>query len=208
MRHWALLLGAVLLASVSSMASAQVFGVNVGTPGVPVMTDPARESLMDAWNDTQPWTSGWTYGANVFGFAYTPPTTYCLHRMEFYAGGLGGQVMLEIRANDGSGLPNGPILGSVTYNEVETQGWQGANLTTPVTMTAGTLYYIRYYVVVGANCAFATGGTLIPHFWSWDGGASWEGPASSFYWMARFYGDPGATPVFPDTWSTVKALFQ
>jgi hypothetical protein len=208
MRLWTLLLGAAILASVGSVASADLFGVNVGTLGDPVMTAPARESLMDAWNDAQPFQSGYTYGANVFAFAYTPLVNYTLNRMEFYAGGLAGQVMLEIRANDGSGLPNGPILASATYTESATQGWQGGNLATPVSLTAGTLYYIRYYVVVNANCAFATGGTIIPHFYSWDSGATWNGPASSFYWMARFYGDEGGIPVIDDTWSSVKGLFR
>jgi len=208
MRLWAWLLGALLLASVGGVASAQVYGVNTGTPGAPVMTEPSREGLLDAWNDTQAWTSGWTYGASVFGFAYTPPLTYILNRIEWYAGGLAGQVTMEIRADDGTGLPNGPILSSVTYNESADQAWQGQNLGSPVVLTAGTLYYIRYYVVVNANCSFAATGTIIPHYWSFDGGSTWDGPAPSFYWMARFYGDTSVTPVYEDTWSSVKSLFR
>ncbi|MBM3316700.1 MAG: hypothetical protein FJY75_02500 [Candidatus Eisenbacteria bacterium] len=208
MRPWAWLLGALLLASTGGAASAQMYGVHTGVPGVPYMTEPARESLMDAWNDTQPFEPGWSYGANAFAFAYTPSLSYTLERMEFFAGGLGGQVTIEIRANDGTGLPNGPVLAAATYNESAAQSWQGQNLGTPVALSAGTLYYIRYYVVVGANCSFASSGVIIPHFWSWDGGASWDGPAGSFYWMARFYGEDGGTPVVEDTWSGVKGLFR
>ncbi len=209
MKILSLLLGLALMAGLGGAALADIAGVEPQPYVPPVATEPAREGLMDGWNDTQPYQQSNTYAANCFGFAYTPSISYILNRVEWYAAGSGGTVTVEFCANNGSGLPTGPVLGSATY--VESPGgpvWIGGNLNPPVCLTAGTLYYIRYHVVVGDWCSLASGGTLIPHYWSWDGGGSWEGPSPSFYWLARFYGDEGGSPVVKDTWGSVKNDFR
>lgn len=181
------LMGLILIAAAPALAEQNAGVLYTGEMTGEGTGSDARETLVDAWNDTQTPLSGWTYAASIFGFAYTPASDYTLNRVEFYAGGAAGTVTVSILADSGSGLPDGAVLASATYGEVADRQWQGADLDSPVALTGGTLYYIRYDVVVGAELSHADSGVAIPHFWNY--GSSWEGPSSLFYWMARFYGD-------------------
>jgi hypothetical protein len=183
-------------------------GVNLGTPGTPITTSPPTRDYVEGWNDTQPYQSAGTYGADCFGYAYTPSVNYLLEKIEFYAGGASGEVTVAVRGSDGSGLPTGPILGQVTYVESAIHGWQGANLLTPVQVTAGQTYYIQYAVVVGADVSTAATGTIIGHAPSSDHCASWNGWWFNFPWMARFYGQSGGTPASTTSWGVIKSIYR
>ena len=131
--------------------------------------------------------------------------TYYLERIEFMAGEIAGPATIELRGDDGSGCPSGPLLASGSFDQVVTLGWQGADLTPAVYMEAGQTYHINYIVVVNSPSSFALTGDVIPHCWSWDC-ISWDGPSSSFYWMAKFFGTYESTPVETSTWGRVKSL--
>jgi hypothetical protein len=98
------------------------------------------------------------------------------------------------------------VLSSATYVESDVSGWQGGNLDTPVSLNAGTLYYIVYDIVQDATLSHATTGSLVSHYWFYDTNGYWEGPSTLFYWMARFYGDI-STPTGNISWSEVKGSF-
>ncbi len=207
MRSVALFL-AVLLIGVPALALAlTVGGVEPASPGGEALpTDPPREEYIEGWNDDQPYDPWGTYSAECFGFAYVPSTSYGLERIEFYAGGVGGPVTVSLLEDDGSGAPTGPVLGTVSYTESATHGWQGENFVPAVYVTEGTLYYIKYQVVVGADMATAASGVIIPHNWSFDC-VTWDGPGSYFLWMARIYGSPQAS-IESITWATIKSVFR
>ncbi|HYM82122.1 MAG TPA: DUF4082 domain-containing protein [Candidatus Limnocylindria bacterium] len=201
--------GFILIASLASTrgVDGDVAGLNLyQSVGPGTVTEPAATSLIDAWNDTQPYASVGTYAATCFGFAYVPPQQYTLERIEFYAGGLAGAVTVSVHADDGSGYPTGASLGSVSYGESATLGWQGANLVPAVALTAGTTYYIKYVPVNGADATTAGSGTVIPH--SFGDCSTWTGPVPAFFWMARFYGMPAVTATTPVTWSRIKILYR
>ena len=186
-----------------------VGGVDIAAePPDPVATESPREDLIEGWNDDQPYQSIGTYAANVFAWQFVPTESYELERIEFYAGGVGGTVTVSLLEDTGSGYPDGPVLGTVTYVESATHGWQGDNLVPSVCVDEGALYYIRYDVVVGADCTTAASGVGRPHYFSYDGGVTWGGPVGDYYWMARFYGDLGGTPVQQTTWGAIKAAFE
>ena len=200
------LVGLLLIAVVPALAT-EAGGIKFsGESSSQDMGDAARETLVDSWNDTQTPLDGWTYSAQHFGFPYTPSTSYTLSRVEWYAGGLGGTVTVSILADSGSGLPDGAVLSSATYVESDVSGWQGGNLDTPVSLNAGTLYYIVYDIVQDATLSHATTGSLVSHYWFYDTNGYWEGPSTLFYWMARFYGDI-STPTGNISWSEVKGSF-
>lgn len=176
-------------------------------PGEPGVASQAMFTLEEAWNDTQAPTVFWTYSAECFGFKYIPSHDYVLTRIEFFAGDVEGPVTVEVRADDGSGVPAGPVLGTVTYQETAPRRWQGADLGPSIEVHAGTTYYIRYQVVVGALTSFADAGALIPHTWS-DQCDAWYPVLSPLNaWMARFYGD-ATTDARPRSWGQLKMLYR
>ncbi len=206
MRSVALFL-AVLLIGVPGLALALVEGgIELTHPGEAQPTEPPREEYIEGWNDDQPYQSAGTYAAQCFGFAYVPSVSYVLERIEFHAGGVGGPVTVSLLEDDGSGEPTGAVLGTVSYEESATHGWQGDNLIPPVFVTAGTLYYIKYQVVVGADASTAASGVIIPHYWSYDC-VTWDGYAPYEFWMARFYGQP-QNSTERNTWGTIKSLYR
>jgi len=200
------LMGLIIIAVVPALAADLAGAHYTGDVGGQSSTDGPREVLADAWNDTEPPDTGWSYAAEHFGWAYTPSTSYVLNRVEWYAGDIGGTVTVSILADDGSGLPTGTVLGSATYDESDVRQWQGADLATPVPLTGGTLYYIVYDIVPGATLSAASSGVIIPHYWFYDSDGYWNGPSASFYWMARFYGDV-VTPTGTFSWSEVKGAY-
>ncbi len=200
------LIGSILLIALPALAVENGGVTFSGESSGQAVNEAARESLADSWNDTETHSGASIYTAQHFGFAYTPSTSYTLNRVEWLAGGIGGTVTVAIHADNGSGYPDGALLASATYSESEVTGWQGGNLDTPVALTAGTTYYIKYSPVSGAFVSDATGGTLVAHSWYFDSNGYWEGPGEFFYWMARFYGDI-STPTGNISWSEIKGSF-
>jgi hypothetical protein len=130
------------------------------------------------------------------------------------AGGATGTAGIELRADNGSGLPTGPVLGSGTFQMVDQVGWQGAELDTPVPVIAGQTYYIVYQPVLGSYASLADpddaplGVTpeAIPHYFS-PNCSNWDGPYTVFCWMARF-GQGQGVAVESMTWGTAKLLYK
>lgn len=189
-----------------------VVGVHASDNGVVASQDPPvgwvdsspDTDLIDAWNDNGLPPYAATYSSPCFAYEYIPTQDYVLERIEWFAGNIGGTVTTSVR----EGSLNGLTLGSVTYQEVPPQQWQGADLVPYVPVTAGESYFIVYQVVVGAATSAASSGTVISH-WHDPSGAcsSWSGPWSSIAWRARFYGTIGI-PVETGTWGTVKSLYR
>lgn len=203
----ALLLGAPNVGA--QAGSTTLGGVRTGpAAGDPGVNSPALLALMDAWNDAQIPSVQAYYAADCFGFPFTPSHDYVLTRIEFFAGDPAGTVTVSMLADDGSGLPTGPVLGTVTYQETAPRRWQGADLTSPVNVHAGTLYYLRYQPVTSALATMADAGIPIPNTFSFSQCAAWDGPVTAEYpWMARFYSDM-PTPALARTWGSLKITYR
>jgi hypothetical protein len=169
----------------------------------------AADTLVDAWNDTQePGGAQAEYSGVCIGFKYIPSKDCSLTRIEFFAGGVGGHVSVSLRADTGSGLPDGSLLATTgTYAESATPGWQGRNFLTPASLTAGRTYYFTYLPVAHAEASMGVAGTLIT---SWGGGLECSGPwghEDQAYWAVRFYGTL-SVPAVGGTWGRVKGLYR
>jgi hypothetical protein len=162
---------------------------------------------MEGWNVDQPFDGSWYWAADCQGPTYVAGQTYYLHRIEFMQGEVAGTAVIEVYADDAGECPGGTLLASGSYEQVEALGWQGADLSPQVYIQAGQTYHINLHVVQGGPSSFAMSGVVIPHCWSWDC-AVWEGPGSSFYWMAKFYGSYEPSPVEGSSWGKVKALYH
>jgi hypothetical protein len=166
-----------------------------------------RPDFIEGWNVDVPFDGSWSYAAPCQGPTYVAGVTYYLERVEFMAGEIAGPATIEIRAHDGSGCPSGELLASGSFDQVVELGWQGADLDVPVYVEAGMTYHINYVVVVDSPSSFAVSGDIYPHCWSWDC-VTWEGPSTSFYWMAKFFGTEDPSAEETTTWGLIKALYQ
>jgi hypothetical protein len=171
------------------------------------LTVEGRRDFIEGWNVDQPFDGGWYYGAPCQGPTYVAGATYILERIEFMAGFMAGTAVIELRGDDGSGCPTGPVLASGSFEQVETIEWQGADLVPPVDVEAGRTYHINYRVITDGVSSIALTGDLVPHCWAEDC-VEWEGPETMFYWMAKFYGSHPPTPSQRSSWGKVKSIYR
>jgi len=86
-------------------------------------------------------------GGPIVGIALTPVATETISRIEVFTGGTTGPIGLAIWSDDSSIVNGKPLadLGDTGYFSITTSvGWQGKNLTTPVTVIGGTKYWIVF----------------------------------------------------------------
>jgi hypothetical protein len=196
----------MLVFTASAPCLADVDGsIQSGTSNGVVFGDP--RIYIEGWNVDQAFDGSWYWAADCQGPTYVAGQTYYLQRIEFMQGEVAGTAMIEVYADDAGGCPGGTLLTSGSYEQVEALGWQGADLDPDIYIEAGQTYHVNLHVVQGGPSSFAVGGDIIPHCWSWDC-VNWEGPSSSFYWMARFFGSYDPTPVETTSWGKVKALYH
>jgi hypothetical protein len=206
MRNLLTVAGIVALFGIASAVQASDDGIkHSDLPSDPGQYSPADGALVEAWNDNGAPGAGGTYLSPCFAFQYTPSTSYVLEKIEWYAGNLQGTVSTTVR----SGGINGPDLTTTgPYTESPPRDWQGVNLTPPIAVTAGNTYGIIYRIVVGAQISAATTGIGINHWHDPTGScSSFNGPFSSTFWRARFYGS-FATPTEPSTWGNIKSFYR
>lgn len=201
----------LVVCSWASLAFGSVFdihpanGINPSGKHLPGNTQ-GRSDFVEGWNQDQPFGGSGTLSASCFGYPYSPGSTYTLTRVEFMAGLVEGPARIEIRADNGSGNPDGEVLGGGDFDQVAAIGWQGADFDFPVAVIEGMNYYIVYEVVLGGSPSTAVSGVGIHHLPSWDC-QIWGNLFTDTPWMAKFFGDAPVESV-PGTWDAVKALYQ
>lgn len=197
---------ALVFAVTSGPSLADVDGSIQSGPDIGVVFEDSR-LYIEGWNVDQPFDGSWLWGSDCQGPTYVAGQSYYLHRIEFMQGTVAGTAVIEVHADDAGDCPGGTLLTSGSYEQVETLGWQGADLDPHIYVEAGQTYHIEFQIVQGGPSSFATAGDIIPHCWSWDC-VSWEGPSSTFYWMARFFGSYDPSPVEDSSWGRVKSLYR
>ena len=136
-------------------------------------------------------------GGPLVGIEWFPAVTDTLKRIEIYTGEVAAPNRLAIWSDDG-GAPSQPLAAMGTTNTFTTtlaKGWQGAILTTPVSVSAGAKYWIVWDPSGGEQASVSDDlGDIQQSYWgsySGDvtGGASWFGPFSgpSHRWKFRLF---------------------
>ncbi|HKI05251.1 MAG TPA: DUF4082 domain-containing protein [Thermoanaerobaculia bacterium] len=125
-------------------------------------------------------------GGPMIGIRWVPTASATLQRIEVYTGEIVASNALAIWSTDG-GSPSKPLAAlAVTSNFTTTlaKGWLGANLTSPLSVTAGTEYWVVWDPAGGEQSSL-TGdpGDIQQTYWGSNsgtvlGGASWFGPFS------------------------------
>jgi len=136
-------------------------------------------------------------GGPVVGIRWVPTASVTIHRIEVYTGEVAKPNAVAIWSSD-NGLPSKPLANLGNSNPFTTaipKGWQGADLTTDVSVTAGTEYWVVWDPTGGEQASLdADPGDIQQTYWgsyvgTVTGGASWFGPFSfsSDRWKFRMF---------------------
>jgi hypothetical protein len=124
----------------------------------------------------------------MLGIQTTAATAIAATRIEVFTGEQQGINSIALYTHDALGNRPGVSLGSASWSMSRINGWQGANLTTPISIAAGQTFWVVWSPINGAQSSHqgaAVGGQ--PYRGSFDGGASWNGPFQSYGWKFRIY---------------------
>lgn len=146
-------------------------------------------------NDT--YIDGSSYGSgNIYGVLWIPSADWVITRIEIFTGENTGPVGFALWSDDG-GTPSHPLanLGNTEYVTTSTtNSWQGADLLHPVSVQAGTTYWIIIHPLSAMQTPDEPGGTIVRHWWNNTGTItgpltwSWSGPWDSTHWKYRLFG--------------------
>jgi hypothetical protein len=163
-------------------------------PGIALPPKPVCEGANYATDD---YNDSWLMGGPIVAIAWTPAASVTVSRIEVFTGEGSGNIALAIWSDDGGG-PSKPLanLGDTGYFPLPTTtvSWQGANLLTPVTVAAGTKYWVLFDPVGGEQAPIQNG--VGQQYWGSSSGtitsvppADWFGPFSSsdHAWKFRMF---------------------
>src|SRR5436190_20922767 len=178
-------------------------GITVNRPGAkatqpqpPVLAPPPKPVCEAANYSTNAYNDPYFMGGPIVAIAWTPTASVTVSRVEVFTGEGSGNIALAIWS-DGGG-PGKPLanLGDTGYFPLPstTDSWQGANLLTPVTVTAGTKYWVVFDPAGGEQAPIQNG--VGQQYWgSYTGTitsvapADWFGPFSfsDHAWKFRMF---------------------
>ena len=101
-----------------------------------------------------------------------------IHRVEVFTGQVAAASRIGLWSHDVSGDQPDVALAGGDFTTVVPNGWQGADLETPVSMTAGTSYWIVWEMPKSSQISRTATGDMVTYKASDDAGASWTGPWS------------------------------
>ncbi len=114
----------------------------------------------------------------LLGVKFTPSITSTVTRIEVFTGEGTGTNSVELWSHDA--VNNQPLtqLGAGSWSMSSTNSWQGANLTTSVSITNGTTYWMVWGCVNGSQASVDVAMTSLgqPYRGSFNAGTSWSGP--------------------------------
>jgi hypothetical protein len=159
---------------------------------------PPKQPVCEGANyQTDDFNDSWLMGGPIVAIAWTPSASVTVSRIEVFTGEASGNIALGIWSDDG-GLPSKPLadLGDTGYFPLPTTtvSWQGSNLLTPVTVTAGTKYWVLFDPIGGEQAPIQNG--VGQQYWGSSSGtissvppADWFGPFSfsDHAWKFRMF---------------------
>lgn len=121
----------------------------------------------------------------------TIPASFVASRVEVWTGEGAGSNTIALWSHDPVGNQPAVSLGSGSWSMTNTNGWQGAPLTTPVPLTTGQEVWIVWGCINGSQASVqGTGAGAQPYRGSFNGGASWTGPFQGNQWKFRIWSGP------------------
>ena len=139
--------------------------------------------------------AGGSMGGGMVGIEWTPAATQTITGIEVFTGEDTGPSILSLWS-DASGQPGSQIATTASFATVLPNGWQGAALTSPVTVTGGQTYWVGWNNSGGEQVSASSdpGGIQQTYWGSWNNGGSWNGPYSFWKWKFRMLCGEGEKP--------------
>lgn len=142
-----------------------------------------QEASCDGANDsTDAFNNNVLMGGPMVAIAWTPGATLTISRIEVFTGESTAPIALAVWSDDGGG-PSKPLanLGDTGYFNLPTtvNSWQGANLLNPVTVNAGTKYWIVFDPTGGEQSPVQNG--VGQQYWGTSSGNITGAPSSSWF---------------------------
>ncbi len=118
-------------------------------------------------------------GGSVIAIAWIPAVTGTIRRIELFTGETTAPNQVALWSNN-AGTPGAALGWSNAFNTTLGKGWQGADLLTPVAVTAGSLYWVVWDPAGGQQAPVTNTGIQQTYYGSWTGnvtgGTTWNGP--------------------------------
>jgi hypothetical protein len=155
-----------------------------------ITEDCGPASVCLSFNDTGS-ASGSTMGGPglTLGMQFVAPTAMTVTSIEVYTGDATGLNSIGVWSHDPAINAPDAVLRDGSWTMVSTPSWQGATLTTPLALSAGTTYWVGWEPINGALASLADAGSDLSYRGSFDAGATWNGPYTA-PWMFRIYCTP------------------
>lgn len=114
--------------------------------------------------------------------------------VEVFTGEASGTSTVGIWDHDGPKDEPKSELARGSFNMRMQNGWQGANLNTPVVLTQGQTLWVSWIPVNGCQASVEDTGRTLPgiqvYKWSRTNSAPWNGPFQSHQWKFRLWCQP------------------
>lgn len=148
-----------------------------------------------AENDTPTFNNGTSMGGPnlLLAVQFSPTSSFNAKRIEVFTGEQTGTNTVAIWSHDAGGNKPSAILSQGSFAMSTTNSWQGADLTSSVSLSAGTTYWMVWGCINGSQAAVEPPQATVGQVYrgSFDGGSSWNGPFqfATSHWKFRIYGD-------------------
>ena len=130
---------------------------------------------------------------------FVAPTSFIAASIEVFTGEANGVNSVQIWSHDSSLNQPASALSSGTWSMSAANGWQGAALSAPLALSAGTTYWLGWSPINGAQANVDTTPTGNGQVYraTFDGGQSWIGPfQGTNHWKFRIFGNCNAPVVY------------
>lgn len=126
---------------------------------------------------------------------FTPPTDFTCDRIEVFTGDVSGSSAVAIWSKNPVFNQPGTELSSGLWVMSNVASWQGASLSQPVPLSAGTDYWMVWTVIGGCQASLEVPTTADGQYfgWTYDYGNVWHvAQDSSMHWKFRLFGNCSA----------------
>ena len=132
-------------------------------------------------------------GGPWLAFQFVMPSSFTATGIEVFTGEATGTNTVGLWTNDSANNQPGTALGSGSWSVNPSNSWQGATLASPVSVVAGTTYWLVWSPLPNEQGPVDSTASGLGQVYkaSLDGGLTWVGPFQSTYhhWKFRIFGD-------------------
>ncbi len=163
---------------------------------------PAQSSICHSVSDNTVYDNGTSMGGPNLWLAIRAqaPIALSATRVEIWTGERTGTNSIGLWTHDAVNNRPATNLGTAAWSMSAINAWQGATLSSPVTIPANTTFWVVWAPINSAQASIQTNtGGAMTYRGSFDGGQTWSGPFTSGpIWKFRIYcgGTPGHYEVF------------